>query len=302
MGLFFFALLTIIFGIMLLVFPQFLPLRKANPRLTGIIGIVVGGILLLSSMIVIIDAGEVGAVVIFGKVQEKTLINGIHFIPPYADIVKYPVRLQQVSLTGDKAVDIRVNNDLSISLDSTIYYYVDSSKAGEVYKFVAKSITQLQNDILIPIMRAEIRNIGSQYTAEEIYSGMRSNVTELMKVAISNKIVDKGVVLSDFLIRDVKLPEIVERTIQEKIQAKQKAQTMEYKIKQAEDEARIKIIEAEGLAKAQRIINSTLSPNYLQHEAIQAYRELANSENTTFVILPTSPNATGLPLILNGTK
>jgi hypothetical protein len=67
-------------------------------------------------------------------------------------------------------------------------------------------------------------------------------------------------------------------------------------------EAEIKIIEAQGLAKAQQIINSTLTPYYLQHEAIESYTKLAGSQNTTFVILPTSPNSAGMPLILNGAK
>ena len=77
---------------------------------------------------------------------------------------------------------------------------------------------------------------------------------------------------------------------------------MQYKKQKATQETEIKIIEAQGLARAQQIINSTLTPYYLQHEAIQAYTKLAGSPNTTFVILPTSPNSAGMPLILNAVK
>jgi len=63
-------------------------------------------------------------------------------------------------------------------------------------------------------------------------------------------------------------------------------------------EAEVRIVEAKGIAEAQRIINQTLTKNYLQHEAIQAYGELAGSPNTTFVIMPTSPQGAGLPLII----
>ena len=47
------------------------------------------------------------------------------------------------------------------------------------------------------------------------------------------------------------------------------------------------------------IINSTLTPNYIQFKAIEVYKELVNSKNTTFIVMPTSPNGAGIPLILN---
>ena len=302
MGLFIFALLLIAGGLVAIAVPSLVSAKKSTTRIGSLGAIALGVLLLISSMVVVIDAGEVGAVIIFGKVQKTTLQNGLHLIPPYADIVKYPIRLQQVSMTGDNAVEIRVKNDLSIKLDSTVYYYVNPKEAGNVYKFVAKSINQLQNNILVPIIRSEIRNVGSQYRAEEIYSTKRAEVTKKMKEAISNNIRSKGVILKDFLIREVRLPDMVDRTIQLKISAQQEADAMEFKKLKAQKEAEIKIIEAKGLAKAQRIINSTLSPNYLQHEAIMAYEKLAGSSNTTFVILPTSSKSTGMPLILNASK
>ncbi|MBT7331710.1 hypothetical protein HN799_00365, partial [Candidatus Woesearchaeota archaeon] len=64
--------------------------------------------------------------------------------------------------------------------------------------------------------------------------------------------------------------------------------------------ADIRVIKAEGLAEAQRVINKTLTPLYVQHEAIEAYKTLAGSENTTFIIAPTSPNGTGMPIIIDG--
>ena len=50
-----------------------------------------------------------------------------------------------------------------------------------------------------------------------------------------------------------------------------------------------------GIAEAQRIINATLTPNYLQHEAIQAQEEMAASPNHTTVYIPVGTN--GLPLV-----
>ena len=60
-------------------------------------------------------------------------------------------------------------------------------------------------------------------------------------------------------------------------------------------DAEIRIEEAKGIAEAQRIINATLTPNYLQHEAIGAQLEMASSPNHTTVYIPVGNN--GLPLV-----
>ena len=63
----------------------------------------------------------------------------------------------------------------------------------------------------------------------------------------------------------------------------------------AKKDAEIKIEEAKGIAEAQRIINSTLTANYLQHEAIQTQLVMANSPNHTTVYIPSGPN--GIPFV-----
>ena len=63
----------------------------------------------------------------------------------------------------------------------------------------------------------------------------------------------------------------------------------------AQRDAEIRIEEAKGIAEAQRIINSTLTENYLQHEAINAQLRMAESPNHTTVYIPVGTN--GIPLV-----
>ncbi len=301
MGLFLFSLLTVVVGVAVLLVPNLIPNAKGS-RVGGVIAILVGGLLLTASMVTVIDAGEVGVVVILGRVQPKPILNGVHLVLPYATIYKYPIRLREYSLIGNQSVEARVQNGLAVKIDTTTLYAIDPKMAGIVYTKVAKTIDVLEARILMPIIRSEIRNIASQYSADELYSLKRDEISKKIEVSIRSNVQAKGVLIDRFMIRKINLPEQVDKMIQLKNSAKQEAEAMKYKKQKEQQEAEIKVIEAQGLAKAQRIINSTLSPNYLQHEAIQAYKVLANSPNATFVILPTSPNATGIPLILNGTK
>lgn len=60
--------------------------------------------------------------------------------------------------------------------------------------------------------------------------------------------------------------------------------------------AQIKIQEALGIARAQQIINGTLTPQYLQHEAIQAQMTAAeNSSHTETIYIPAGSQ--GIPLV-----
>ena len=59
--------------------------------------------------------------------------------------------------------------------------------------------------------------------------------------------------------------------------------------------AQIRVAEAKGIAESQGIINQSLTPLYLQHEAIQAQLKMAGSPNHTQVYIPTGTN--GIPLV-----
>jgi len=55
----------------------------------------------------------------------------------------------------------------------------------------------------------------------------------------------------------------------------------------------VRVEEAKGIAEAQKIINTTLTPNYLQHEAIKAQEKMASSPNHTTVYIPSGTG--GIP-------
>ena len=66
------------------------------------------------------------------------------------------------------------------------------------------------------------------------------------------------------------------------LRIQQTAQLVEVEKQKAD----IKITEAYGIAKAQAIINATLTDKYLQHEAIQAQEKMADSPNHTTIYIP----------------
>ncbi len=59
--------------------------------------------------------------------------------------------------------------------------------------------------------------------------------------------------------------------------------------------AEVRKQEAIGIAEAQKTINATLTPLYIQHEAIQAQEKMVNSPNHTEIYIPSGAN--GVPLV-----
>jgi regulator of protease activity HflC (stomatin/prohibitin superfamily) len=88
---------------------------------------------------------------------------------------------------------------------------------------------------------------------------------------------------------------VVSDAMEKKLAAQQLLEEKETQKEIMKKDAEIRIEEARGIAEAQKIINATLTPNYLQHEAIQAQLKMAESPNHTTVYIPVGTN--GIPLI-----
>jgi regulator of protease activity HflC (stomatin/prohibitin superfamily) len=92
-------------------------------------------------------------------------------------------------------------------------------------------------------------------------------------------------VLEQLLVRNITLPQSVKTTIEQKINAEQDAQKMEFVLLKEKQEAERKRVEAQGIADYQRIINIGLTSQQLQYEQIKAYLELAKSQNAKVIIM-----------------
>ena len=106
---------------------------------------------------------------------------------------------------------------------------------------------------------------------------------------------DRGILIDRVLLRDVALPGLIQQAIESKIAAEQAIQERRFRVSEAEEEARRRVAEAEGQKNAQQLINSTLTPAYLQFLYIQ---NLAAQKEGNVIYVPVNPG-TGLPVFVN---
>jgi regulator of protease activity HflC (stomatin/prohibitin superfamily) len=96
------------------------------------IAILVAGIAMIASLfknIVIIPAGQVGVMELFGSVSERPLNPGIHLVNPFAEVEKFSTRLRDIKET----VEATSQEGLAFSVDVSLQYKLEPQKVVEVY-------------------------------------------------------------------------------------------------------------------------------------------------------------------------
>jgi len=100
------------------------------------------------------------------------------------------------------------------------------------------------------------------------------------------------------LIRSINLPNEIKKAIETKLTKEQEQLAYEFRLKTEKLEAERKRVMAEGEAAANKIVNSSLTPELLKMRGIEATLDLAKSPNSKVVIVGSGKD--GLPLILGG--
>ena len=142
--------------------------------------------------------------------------------------------------------------------------------------------------------RTFVRDAVQTYPSSEL-KVKRTEIAEAVEAQLINHLRGSPFKFVSLNVGNIDYPAVVSTAVEKKLAAQQLLAEKETRKSIAVKDAEIRVEDAKGIAKAQRIINSTLTPSYLQFEAIQAQKAMAASKNHTTVYIPTGSN--GIPLI-----
>ena len=297
-------MVLITLGIIILVLSFFvggIPNVERSARIGRIVA--VGFILLgiITSSFVQIDAGHIGVKKLFGKVQPEVISSGLNFVNPLMEIERMDVKTQNYTMSGindegqknaDDAIKVLTADGLEVTIDLTVLYRVIPSEAPRIVK---ETGINYEDKIVRPISRTRIRDNAVYYDAISLYSSKRDEFQNRIFKGIENDFKKRGLFLENLLVRNITLPLAVKGTIEQKIQAEQEAQKMQFVLQKERQEADRKRVEAQGIADYQRIISESLTDKQLQYEQIKATMELAKSQNSKIIMM----GGKGAPVILD---
>ncbi|MBC7556819.1 MAG: prohibitin family protein [Chryseobacterium sp.] len=272
---------------------------RGSTTVIGICLIILG---VLIGSVVQVETGFIGVKKLFGKVQPDILESGISLINPLMDVEKLDIKTQNYTMSGvknegqiegDDAIKVLTNDGLEVTMDLTVLYRLNKNDAPRLLKETGSNYT---DKIIRPLARTKIRDNAVRFDAVALYSQKREMFQNLITADIEKSFKQRGIILENILIRNISLPAAVRSTIEQKIQAEQEAQKMQFVLQKETQEADRKRIEAQGIADYQNKISVSLTPQLIQYEQINAYKELAQSANAKIIVMGKGD----APIILNG--
>ncbi len=259
----------------------------------ALIGIVVALLVAVSQFVTVIPAGHTGVIDFLGMVSDNTIKPGVNLVNPMAKVEKMSIKTQELK----ELMSVPSKEGLSVDLEISLLFKLNSEKANEIYKTVGPNYAEI---ILTPQFRSVVRGVTARYEAKALYTASREKLAGEILTELENLVGPRGIIVEQAPLRQIKLPERLTKSIEEKLQAEQESQRMEFILTREKQEAERKRIEAQGIADFQNIVAKGISDQLLRWKGIEATEKLANSPNSKIVVIGSGKD--GLPIILGNDK
>ena len=266
--------------------------REVSVLAKLVVGLVSFALLIVvSSSWVTIGQGHVG--IVFNKAQGGVLPTqlgqGWHFkLPLIERITEYPVSLRTYSNIGagegsdamNGLVTLPTNGGQHIDQQMSVTYHVEPSKAFTVFnEFKGEDIEFIESTFLRRNIQSVATAITGKYDLMDVLGPKKSEIQGKILTELKTLLLPYGFVVDQVNLGYAKPPAAIEEALQTKMQAEQGADAAKYALQKAEMDAKSKIAEAEGTAKANSLVRQQLSPEFLKFKALEVQLKYADKWN-----------------------
>ena len=267
--------------------------KRANKQESSLalVALAVAAFIVLVQCWTIIPAGHTGVIDFLGNVSDETLKPGVNLVNPMANIEKMSIKTQEMR----ELMSVPSKEGLSVDLEISLLFRLNSEMANQIYKTVGPNYVDI---ILVPQFRSVVRGVTARYEAKALYTASREKLAEEILSELEKLVGPRGITVEQAPLRQIKLPDRLTKSIEEKLQAEQESQRMAFILLKEAQEADRKRIEAKGISDFQNIVAKGISDQLLKWKGIEATEKLANSPNTKVIVIGSGKD--GLPLILGG--
>ena len=184
-------------------------------------------------------------------------------VPVFQSMRKVDMRVKAVDVPDQKAI---TKDNISVAVNAVIYYRVaDASKsvlAVENFYYATSQLAQ-----------TTMRNIVGEVELDELL-GQRERISEKIRNIVDTATDEWGIKVDNVELKDVSLPEEMERTIAKQAEAERERRAV---IIKAEGE----VASAENMAKAASILAG--SPGALHLRTLQSINDISSDQSNTVV-------------------
>ena len=261
---------------------------------------------IINGSVYIVQQNEQALVLQFGKpVGNLKTEPGLHFKAPYffQDVVKYDKRILEVNLDPKTLPDV---NQKQVTIDAFVKYKITN---GLKFYQTVQSYMGLDQKV-DSILMAALKNTMGKISFQDLLSKKRSSVMKNIRKDIEEKADEFGVEILDLRIVRADLPEQNINSIFNRMIAEREKEAREYRARgeeesknimaRAEKQKTILVAEAmkeaqtvrgQGDAEAAKIYADAYGKDvefFNFYKSMQAYKDVINKDNTSFVISPSN--------------
>jgi len=240
------------------------------------------------SIFISIDSGEQGIrwSGLTGTKLEEYYGEGLQVIWPWDKMYIYNTRIQ----TKSDTMQILTAEGLSIRVEFVYRFFALTDSIPVIHKMLGPNYAL---SYVAPEVQAASTSIIGNYTPEQLYKISTLVIQSTIKYYLNKQLIQRNIVIDDYLIKKLSLPEIVAQSIEKKMVAAQLSYEFDYKLEVEEKERKRKSIEAEGIRSFEDISRIPI----LKWKGLEVTSEFAKSPNSKIILMGTSEK--GLPLLLN---
>ncbi|QHN01972.1 membrane protease subunit, stomatin/prohibitin [Granulicella sp. WH15] len=224
----------------------------------------------------------------------------VFYSPLRSQIIEFPTFVQTVKWTRDVSEGRAANEEMSfnskegmeIYSDVSLSYAIEPKRVPDFYvKYRVSDLDVFTHGILRDVVRNSLNEVASTYSVEQIYGEQKAEFLGKVQALIQTKMDPVGVVVQQFgFIGAPRVPEVIAAAITGKAQAVQDAERARNELQktqaeaaktvaEAEGEAKAAVTRAQGEAEANRIRQTSLTPQLLELRKIENQKALIDRWN-----------------------
>src|SRR5262249_3805012 len=224
-----------------------------------------------------VDAGHVGVVRAFGKVEPNPLYEGLHIVMPWKDVQQMTTQIVKHESKYD-AVSIDIQ---AVHTVMAINYAIDPAKAPDIYRSIGMGY---ESGIIAPAASEVLKATTAVHPANDILQ-QRAKIKADVQEGITHWLSKYGIVVREVSIKDIRFDSDFEKAVERKQIAQQLAQQKKYEVEQAQQDAAAMVARERGKGEAEKANAEG------QAQALRI-RGAAEAEYNTRVAQPLPPAST----------
>lgn len=183
----------------------------------------------------------------------------------------------------DQSITFQTREGLTVNADIGVTFNIEPQKVPVIFQKYRKGISEISDLYLRNIIRDAIVTETSTKSIESVYGQGKSEIMNAVEARVRDQVGHIGINVENiYWVGEMRLPQTVVNSLNDKIAATQKAQQRENEVAQAKAEAQKQIetargeadsilLRAQSQAKANELVSKSLTKDLVNYKALEKW-------------------------------